>query len=88
MRIFPALISCFIVTLLLGASARADDSDAKWKPVTDVLGREGKVENGILRLTYARDDLGEVTIGGDKVDPGLVYETWFGFMSMVVRAGR
>jgi hypothetical protein len=69
-----------IVALTLGVSARAENENPAWKAVRSVLGREGRVENDILRLTYARDDLGDVTIAGEKVDPGLVYESWFGFV--------
>jgi hypothetical protein len=77
-----SLATCLTLVLLPGSLARADNDSPAFKSVQSVLGREGKVDNGILRLTYARDDLGDVTIGGDKVDPGLVYESWFGFMPM------
>jgi len=71
-----------MLPLLAFVPARAETDNPAWKPIRATLGRDGKVEDGILRLTYARDDLGDVTIGGDKVDPGLVYESWFGFMPM------
>jgi hypothetical protein len=77
-------VSIIAVLLAIAATARAQqgDDNAAWRGVRSVLGRQGEVHDGILRITYARDDLGEVMIGGDKVDPGLVYESWFGFMPM------
>jgi hypothetical protein len=82
MRSSLSLAASLILVLMLCVVVRAKDENPAWKAVRSVLGREGKVQNDILRLTYARDDLGEVSIGGDKVDPGLVYESWFGFMPM------
>src|SRR4051794_35368197 len=80
MRLSLLSATCLILILTIGSSAQGQNENPTWKTVRNVLGREGKVQDGILRLTYARDDLGEVSIGGDKVDPRLVYESWFGFM--------
>lgn len=52
-----------------------------WKPVQDILGREGEVDDGVLRVTFERSDL-QVTKGGVPVSADLVFDCWYGFWPM------
>jgi hypothetical protein len=82
MRFWIALAACVALCGSFGAHAQGKGDDVAWKAIRDGFGREGHVDGGVLRVTFARDDLKDVTIGGDAVDPGLVYESWFGFLPM------
>ena len=49
-----------------------------WKPVQDILGRDGKEDQGVLRVSFDRSDL-RVTKGGIPVSADLVFDCWDGF---------
>jgi hypothetical protein len=51
--------------MLLGLTATAAPAQ-DWKPIRDALGREGKVDEGILRITFPRSDL-KVSLNGVPV---------------------
>lgn len=68
--------------LLVAGMAYGQGNRPEWKAIRDTLGRQGKVDSGVLRITYPRTDLGDVKIGDDTVDSDLVYESWFGFVPM------
>jgi hypothetical protein len=82
MRFWMAFAACVALSCSFGARAQGKAEDAAWRAIRDGFGRDGHVDGGVYRVTFARDDLKDVTIGGDPVDPGLVYESWFGFMPM------
>ena len=64
-------------------AAQAQKEGEPWQPVRAALGHEGKVDQGVLRVNFVGSDLGKsVTIDGSTVKPGVVYQTWFGFMPM------
>lgn len=83
----------FMVTLMaaIGAvgSARAADeargqqqSDAKWKPVEQALGRAGQMQpGGVYRVAFPRTDL-KVTVQGVEVKPGFALGSYAAFRSM------
>lgn len=68
--------------LLVAGMADGQGNRPEWKAIRDTLGRQGKVDAGVLRITYPRTDLGDVKIADDTADPDLVYESWFGFVPM------
>lgn len=72
MRKIPLLAAIFFG--LSTAAASAQD----WKPIQDVLGRKGKVDEGILRITFPRSDL-KVSLKGIPVPADLALDTWYGF---------
>jgi hypothetical protein len=82
------LVTPALLTLVCGAAAFAQQplhgqEDAIWKPIREEMGREGHVDDGILRINFARTDLGKtVTIDQSEVEPDMVYESWFSFMPM------
>jgi hypothetical protein len=70
-------------------SARAADeargpqqSDAKWKPVEQALGRAGQMQpGGVYRAAFPRTDL-KVTVQGVEVKPGFALGSYAAFKSM------
>lgn len=69
-----AIAGAAIVTV---SAAAATD----WKPVQEILGRKGEVDEGVLRVTFERSDL-QVTKGGVPVSADLVFDCWYGFWPM------
>lgn len=58
-----------------GASL-ATTSDADWKPVADILGRTGKLNDGsVYKIGFARSDL-SVQTKGVTVAPALSLGSW------------
>jgi hypothetical protein len=72
-----ALVGCAL--LMLGTSTAIGATD--WKPVEAILGRQGKEDQGVLRVTFERSDL-KVTKDGVPVSAGLVFDCWYGFWPM------
>lgn len=60
-----------------GASL-ATTSDADWKPVADILGRTGKLNDGsVYKIGFARSDLSVQTKGDRR--PALSLRSWVAF---------
>lgn len=62
-----------------GAASAVAATD--WKPVQEILGREGEVGDGVLRVTFERSDL-QVVKDGVPVSAELVFDCWYGFWPM------
>jgi hypothetical protein len=70
----------FRVTTLLALIASSAFA-ADWKEVQRILGRDGEVDQGVLRVSFERSDL-KVTKGGVSVSADLVFDCWYGFWPM------
>ena len=46
-----------------------------WKPVQDVLGLKGSIQDDVLKFTFPRRDL-NVKVSGVPIDPGLALTSW------------
>lgn len=70
-----------MIAAVLSTSAAVAASSADWKAVEDILGRKGKEDQGVLRVTFDRSDL-KVTKDGVSVSAELVFDCWYGFWPM------
>ncbi len=68
-------IACCVLVLACGAGAQ---KKADWSEVEDALGRTGKLEGGIYKLTFPRTDL-HVRIGNTSVEPAAGLTSWMAF---------
>lgn len=70
-----------LLVILTGLFAARPAQAQSWEAVQRILGREGEVEDGILRITVPRTDL-DVTIYGTPVSEAMAAKAWFGFWPM------
>ena len=66
----------FVLGLLLATPLFAQTSP--WDAVGKALGREGKEQGGVYKVSFPRSDL-SVTVNGTKVQPGLALGSWAAF---------
>jgi hypothetical protein len=76
MKFIRCLFPLAVASFLLSASAEPD-----WKPVEQILGREGEVDQGVFRVTFDRSDL-KVVKDGVPISAQLVFDCWYGFWPM------
>jgi hypothetical protein len=67
-----------VIALILISLSALPAWAQEWQEVRRVLGREGSVDEGVLRLTFPRSDL-EVRLAGEEVSPNAFAKSWFGF---------
>ena len=70
------VISAFIVTAIIGASASAQEID--WKKIDDALGRTAAVTGDVHRYGFPRSDL-QVSLEGVTIKPALALGGWVAF---------
>jgi hypothetical protein len=73
-KTFVVLLGLFLAATVMAQSAPATD----WDAVGKALGRTGKLQGGIYKVSFPRSDL-KVTIGNTKVQPGLALGSWAAF---------
>ena len=74
MRAMPAFILC----MLFLARAGAGQTKTDWSKVEEALGRPGKLDSGIYKITIPRSDL-HVRIGNTSVEPAAALTSWMAF---------
>lgn len=68
-----------VLAVLLAAAAGAQGAPgASWDMVAKALGREGKAQDGVYKVSFPRSDL-NVSIGGTKLQPALALGSWAAF---------
>ena len=70
------VISAFIATAIIGASASAQEID--WKKIDDALGRTAAVTGDVHRYGFPRSDL-QVSLEGVTIKPALALGGWVAF---------
>ena len=65
----------FVLGLVLATPLFAQSN---WDAVGKALGREGKEQGGVYKVSFPRSDL-SVTVNGTKVQPGLALGSWAAF---------
>jgi len=70
------VISAFIATAIIGASASAQEID--WKKIDDELGRTAAVTGDVHRYGFPRSDL-QVSLEGVTIKPALALGGWVAF---------
>jgi Domain of Unknown Function (DUF1259) len=70
-------ISIVLCTVLLAYGAAAQKK-ADWSQVESALGRPGKMDSGVYKLTFPRTDL-HVRIGNTSVEPAAALTSWMAF---------
>lgn len=73
--------AAYLGPILLAMGTATTFAANDWKVVTDILGRKGQEDQGVLRVSFERSDL-QVTKGGVPVSPDLVFDCWYGFWPM------
>ena len=68
-----------LLSLAFGASLAASPAEGQdFEGIRSVLGREGSVDEGVLRVTFPRTDV-EVMLAGVALAPEALAQSWFGF---------
>ncbi|HSB45936.1 MAG TPA: DUF1259 domain-containing protein [Nitrospira sp.] len=70
----------FGIALLVLASvpALAENANTEWKAVESILGREGVIQEGVLKVLFPRADL-EIRMKGSRVQADFALSSWLGF---------
>ena len=72
------VITKTVLCVLLMAAAAPAQKAPDWSPVETALGRPGKLDSGIYKVTYHRTDL-HVRIGNTSVEPAAGLTSWMAF---------
>src|SRR4051794_11058795 len=67
----------FLVCFSIFSNAQQPPAD-EWASVPKTLGRSGKLQNGIYKVSFPRSDL-DVHIGATKVEAGAGLGSWMAF---------
>ncbi len=70
--------SAIVLCMLWLACAAVAQKKADWSQVENTLGRPGKLEAGVYRVTFPRTDL-HVRIGNTSVEPAAALTSWMAF---------
>ncbi len=72
------LLVIFLLSASISFSVFAQDRDVEWQKVETILGHEGVVQDGVLKLLFPRSDL-HILMNGITIDPNFALSSWVGF---------
>lgn len=70
-----------VFLLLWTPPLRVYPQEVGWQWVERILGQQGSVQGGILKITFPRSDL-KVQVGQIPIEPGLALTSWIAFKGM------